>query len=225
MRGPRTGQRGARGGRVNQIDAGIAVERGQFTGKRVDGHHDHRPFRPFMARQSGGDQRAPLFGHFRSEFGIALQSECAHRPLQIGCRGSGGGNRTHPLEYTIHRRQRRLTARSGRLNRQRGQHRGQQFARRYAAAHLHYRIGACRGSDHQIGGLRQIDTSFGEARDDADQPGISGGPATTENKSNVANHQPDYCSAWTRPSIEIETPCLTAGSRGNARQGARVAQA
>jgi hypothetical protein len=76
---------------------------------------------------------------------------------------------------------------SDRSNR-RGQHRGQQFARRYTAAHLRCRGGTGRGADHQIGGLCHIETSFGQACDDADLPRISGGPTTTKDQSNVVNH-------------------------------------
>src|ERR1700733_3938134 len=76
---------------------------------------------------------------------------------------------------------------SDRLNR-RGQHRGQQLGRRYTAAHLRCRGGPCGGADHQIGGLCQIETSLGQARDDTDPPRISGSPATTENQSNIVNH-------------------------------------
>ena len=76
--GDQTGQRGARGDRVHQLDAGIAVERSQLARMRVDGHHDHRPVRPFRARQPGGDYGAPL-SRPGLEYGVALQPERAHR--------------------------------------------------------------------------------------------------------------------------------------------------
>ena len=186
-RGDQTGQRGARGDRVHQVDAGIAVERSQLAGMRVDGHHDHRPVRPFRARQPGGDHCAPL-SRPGFEYGVALQPERAHRTLQIGCRGGGGADGPHPLEHRGHRQGRRpFPVLSDRLNR-RGQHRGQQFGRRYTAAHLRCRGGPGRGADHQIGGLCHIETSFGQACDDTDLPRISGSPTTTENQSNVVNH-------------------------------------
>jgi len=49
---------------------------------------------------------------------------------------------------------------------------------------------AGRGADHQISGLCHIDTGFGQSCDDTDRPGMSGGPAATENQSNVFNHLP-----------------------------------
>jgi hypothetical protein len=73
------------------------------------------------------------------------------------------------------------------LNR-RGQHRSQQFGRRHTAAHLRCRGGTGRGADYQIGGLCHIETSFGQASDDADFPRISGSSTATENQSDVVNH-------------------------------------
>ena len=137
-----------------------------------------------MARQPGGDHCAAL-SRPGSEYGVTLQPECAHRALQIGCRGGGGADGPHPLEHRGHRQGRRPPpVLSDRLNR-RGQHRGQQFGRRYAAAHLRCRGGTGRGADHQIGGLCHIETRFGQAGDDPDLPRISGSPTTTENQSNV----------------------------------------
>jgi hypothetical protein len=75
----------------------------------------------------------------------------------------------------------------GRLDR-RGQHRGQQFGRRYTAANLRCRGGAGRGADDQIGGLCHIEISFGQACDDPELPRLAGSPATTENQSNVVNY-------------------------------------
>ena len=185
--GGRTRQCSACGDRVHQIDARISVESNQRAGMRVDGHHDHRPFRPFVARQPGGDHGAVL-SRRRSEYGVALQPECAHRTLEIGRRGGGGGDGPHPLEHRGHRQGRRTLADlSDRLHRPR-QHRGEHFGRWYAAAQLCCRGGTGRRADHHIGGLCHIETRFGEACDDADLPGISGSATTTENQSNVMSH-------------------------------------
>jgi hypothetical protein len=72
----------------------------------------------------------------------------------------------------------------------RGQYRGQQFGRRYTAAHLRRCRGPGRGADHQISGLCHIETGFGQASDDTDLPRISGSSATAENQSNIVNHLP-----------------------------------
>ena len=50
--------------------------------------------------------------------------------------------------------------------------------------------GAGGGADQQIGGHREIDTGFGKARDDADQPRVFGGTTAAEHQSNVFNHLP-----------------------------------
>jgi hypothetical protein len=42
-------------------------------------------------------------------------------------------------------------------------------------------------ADYQIGGLCHIETSFGQACDDTDLPGISGSPTTTEDQRDVVN--------------------------------------
>ena len=76
---------------------------------------------------------------------------------------------------------------SDRLN-WRGQHRGQQFGRGYAAEHLRCRGGSGRGANHQISGLCHIKTSFGQACDETNLPRIPGSPTTTENQRNVMNH-------------------------------------
>jgi hypothetical protein len=158
---------------------------------RVHGHRDHRPVRPFWAGQPGGDHCAPLPSRRGSECGVALQPERAHSTSQVGCRGGGAADGPHPLEHRGHRQgPRPFPVLPGRLSR-RGQHRGQEFGRRHAAAHLRCRCGPGRGADHQIGGLCHIETSLREACDDTYLPRISGSPAaTTENQSNVASRLP-----------------------------------
>jgi hypothetical protein len=63
------------------------------------------------------------------------------------------------------------------------------------------RGGPGRSSDHQIGGLSHIETSFGQTCDDTDHPRISGGPATTENQSNVVNHLPTILARGTTAAV------------------------
>ena len=167
-----------------QVDAGIAVESGQPPGMGVDGDHDHRPGRPFMTRQPGGDHGAVLSGR-GSEHRVTLQSECAHRTLKIGGGGGGGGDGSHSLEHRCHWQGRRpFAVASARLNPWR-EHRGEQIGRRYAAAHLRCRDGTGRGADHHVGRLGHVKASFGQACDDTDRPRISGGATATENQSRV----------------------------------------
>ena len=137
-----------------------------------------------MTRQPGGNHGAVLSGR-GSEYRVALQSECAHRTLKIGCGGGGGGDGSHSLEHRCHRQGRRSFAvPSARLNPRR-EHRGDQIGRRYAAANLRCRNGTGRGADHHVGRLGHVEASFGQACDDTDRPRISGGATATENQSNV----------------------------------------
>ena len=139
-----------------------------------------------MTRQPGGNHGAVLSGR-GSEYRVALQSECAHRTLNIGCGAGGGGDGSHSLEHRCHRQGRRSFAvPSARLNPRR-EHRGDQIGRRYAAAHLRCRNGTGRGADHHVGRLGHVEASFGQACDDTDRPRISGGATATatENQSNV----------------------------------------
>ena len=69
---------------------------GQISGISVDGQDDQRPGRPVMTRQPAGNHGAVLTGR-GSEYGVALQSECAHRTLKIGRRSGGDG--PHALEH------------------------------------------------------------------------------------------------------------------------------
>ena len=120
--------------------------------------------------ESHSNPNAPI-ARCRSAAEVAAAEMALIRSKTVAIGRAGGRSRFCP------------TGRNGR-----GQHRGEQFGRRYAAAHLCCCGGTRRRADHQIGGLCHIETRFGQACDDPDLPGISGGPTTTENQSNVVSH-------------------------------------
>ena len=74
----------AGGDGVHQVDSAVAVEHDRFTGLGIDSHDEHRPSRPALTGQPGGDGSAPLPLPRAARCRIHFERRRAHFAAHVG---------------------------------------------------------------------------------------------------------------------------------------------
>ena len=179
----------------------------------IDRRDEHRPFRPVLARQPGGDRSAPprLPGAVRG--GIHLERRRTQPTAHVGCILSGGDDLARPPHMVGHRPDGNAsTVGSGRTSPLPGRRRkdaGQQLGRA-RASYLGSGRRSRRRPDDQIG-LGHIQPGIKQAGDDADQPGIACPSATTEDQRSLSRGAHPPCGVGLQ--LILVGPRLAGGRR------------